>query len=162
MKTLFFLVLTHFICGCGNNTDPGLPSFIDVSGRWEGSAKFTNNCVNPACSYQGNLNPPSIIMEITQTLNILEGTITLNLPNAMPLFSGADCNSLSGSIGISRAQSSVSGTQVTLTQSDFFGVWDLQISGTSGPQSSMQGTLTNTAPGCSGLISDNISLTRRN
>jgi len=162
MKSIYFLVMTFFICGCGNDTDSGIPSFIDVEGRWEGSGTFTNNCENPACSYQGNLNPPSIVMEITQVQNILQGTITLNLPHTTPLFSGADCNSLSGSIGISRAQSSISGTQVTLTQTDFFGVWDLQISGTSGPQSSMQGTLTNTSPGCTGLVSDNISLTRRN
>ena len=157
------LVFVILLLGCGgNNDDFALPEYINVEGIWEGSATFTNNCENPACSYQGTLNPVSISINIIQTINLLEGTITLNLPQGTPLIGGGSCEPLTGTIAIQRALSSISGTQVKLTQDDFFGVWNLQISGTSGPQSTMQGTLTNSAPGCTGLQSNNVSLVRRN
>ncbi len=159
----YHLVLVILLIGCGgDNDDFSLPEYIDVEGIWEGSATFTNNCENPSCSYQGTLNPASIIIVIVQVINILEGTITLNLPQGVPQFAGPECNPLTGSISILRAQSSISGTQVKLTQNDFLGVWDLQIAGAIGPQSTMQGTLTSTAPGCTGLTAENVSLVRIN
>ncbi len=130
---LFFLIVL-VACGGDNEDDFSLPQFIDVEGIWEGSGTFTNNCENPACSYQGTLNPASVRIEIIQVINILEGTITLDLPQGTPLISGQNCGPLSGAIEILRAQSSIDGTQVKLTQNDFFGVWNLQIAGTSGPQ----------------------------
>ncbi len=159
---LLRVLLVFSVLGCGGDNDAGIPSFIDVSGRWEGSATFRNNCVNYACVYQGSMNPPSVIIELEQVQNILEGTITINLSEGDPQIDDWNCQALQGSIVITRAQSSISGTQVTLTQSDFLGVWELQVVGTSGPQSSMQGTVSNTAPGCTGLVSDNISVVRRN
>jgi len=59
-----------------------------LSGTWVGSGSFTNggvNCGNPACSYEGSLNPPSVILEIQQNGNMVFGTITINIPDATPL-----------------------------------------------------------------------------
>jgi predicted nucleic acid-binding Zn ribbon protein len=45
-----------------------------LSGTWEGSGTFTNNCDNPACKYVGTMNPPSVILVLTQNGNYVFGT----------------------------------------------------------------------------------------
>lgn len=65
-----------------------------LTGTWVGSGSFTNGgvgCGNPACKYEGSLNPPSVILQLQQNGNMVFGTITIDITEVTPQFAGADC-----------------------------------------------------------------------
>ena len=69
-------------CCTAETLQGGLTPAGDVSGTWEGSGTFQNNAANPACQWNGRLNPPAVVLALQQQGSTVAGTITLNIPLA--------------------------------------------------------------------------------
>ena len=133
----------------------GFISPTSVSGRWEGYGTFTNNCDNPACVYHGSMNPPSVILQLQQNGNTVAGTVTLNYPaSQVEERLGYPCNGFDNSVS-QIFNGLISSTHLTFTD-EGGNEWALDIVG-----SGLQGFVRNNDPGCLGLQSSDISLSRK-
>jgi hypothetical protein len=125
-----------------------------LSGTWEGSGTFTNNCDNPACAYNGGINPPSVILVLQQNGNNVFGTVTLNIPasQVQTLIPGQGC---SGRIGTSDIYNGVlSGNRLTFADSGY-NIWTINFL-----SNNCQGTVDNNDMSCTGLRGS-ISLSKK-
>ncbi|MCX6666388.1 MAG: zinc-ribbon domain-containing protein [Euryarchaeota archaeon] len=126
-----------------------------LSGTWEGSGTFTNNCQNPACRYVGTMNPPSVFLQLQQNGNSVYGTVTINIPQSQvqTLISGQGCS------GFDHSQSQIYNGVISgsrLTFADLGGnIWSLNIL-----SDNLQGVVGNSMSGCLGLQGD-VSLSRK-
>ena len=132
----------------------GLSASGNITGTWEGSGSFTNNCVNPACRYAGSMNPPSVSLVLQQNGNTVTGTVTINIPQSQvqTLISGQDCSALSASGQI--INSAISSSRFTFTDPGG-NLWSLNIIG-----NGLQGVVTSDQIGCLGLAGQ-VSLVRK-
>ncbi|MCK4670225.1 MAG: hypothetical protein KAT43_03400 [Nanoarchaeota archaeon] len=134
----------------------------DLTGTWKGSITFTNNCANPACRYIGKVNPPSIIMNLQQNGNNVAGNVILDFANfeIEELVEGMGCDTFAQMVDQgARIPSPVAGT-VSSSKFTFTDVggnfWELMLT-----TDLMQGTIKNDAPGCMGIESNNVKLSRK-
>jgi hypothetical protein len=136
-------------------------SFIDIngflspggiSGTWEGSGTFTNNCDNPACKYVGTMNPPSVILQLQQNGNMIFGTVTINIPQPQELL-GQPCLGFDNSISDIN-NGILSSTRLTFMD-DGGNIWTLNFL-----SDNCQGTVGSNAIGCTGLQGD-VSLSKK-
>jgi hypothetical protein len=134
-----------------------LDSFIGptgISGTWEGSGTFTNNCDNPACRYVGTMNPPSVILELQQNENMVFGTVTINIPDSqVEELLGQPC------LGFDNSVSDINNGILSSTRLTFMddggNIWTLNFL-----SDNCQGTVGSNAIGCTGLQGD-VSLSRK-
>ncbi|DAC72806.1 MAG TPA: hypothetical protein DSN98_03225 [Thermoplasmata archaeon] len=128
------------------NFDGILSPTGSLSGGWEGSGTFTNNCDNPACRYVGTLNPPSVILDLQQNGNMVFGTVTINIPasQVQTLIAGQGCSGFDNSV--SEIYNGVlSGNRLTFA--DLGGnIWTLNFL-----SNNCQGTVGSNDVGCQGL-----------
>ena len=135
---------------------------VDVTGNWAGSLVFTNNCPNPACRYTGRLVPPSITMNLAQNGNNVNGAVTVHFANfeIEELVEGQVCGTFQQLIQQQVvSQSPIQGTisSSRLTFADVGGnVWELMVT-----SDLMQGTISNTEPGCLGIQSNDVKMSRQ-
>jgi len=123
-----------------------------LSGTWEGSGTFTNNCDNPACEYVGTMNPPSVILQLQQNENMVFGTVTINIPQANPLLD-QPCFGFDNSVS-DIYNGVLSGNRLTFA--DIAGnIWTLNFL-----NNNCQGTVGSNAIGCTGLQGD-VSLSKK-
>lgn len=146
----FFYVLYTYVDFNGIISPTG-----GVTGTWEGSGTFTNNCANPACRYVGTMNPPSVILDLEQNGNSVTGTITINIPSSQveTLIPGQGCSGFDNSIS-TIYNGVISGTHLTFFD-EGYNVWSLNIIG-----SGLQGVVTNDQTGCTGL-EGSVSLSKK-
>lgn len=126
-----------------------------LSGTWEGSGTFTNNCENPACEYVGTMNPPSVILQLQQNGNYVFGTITINIPQSQvqTLIPGQGCTGFDNSVS-DIYNGVLSGNRLTFA--DLGGnIWTLNFL-----NDNCQGTVGSNALGCTGLQGD-VSLSKK-
>lgn len=131
----------------------------DLTGNWEGSLTFTNNCPNPACLYKGRMNPPSVTMELKQNGNNVIGNVTVNFGSFE--IEGQNCATFQvlvnqGIQSISVVNNGViSSSKFTFT--DVGGnFWELGLT-----TDLLQGTISSKVPGCMGIKSDKVKLSRK-
>jgi len=132
----------------------GLSASGNLTGTWQGSCTFTNNCVNPACRYAGSMNPPSVSLVLQQNGNTVTGTVTISIPQSQvqTLIAGKGCQALSASGQIINGEISSS----RLTFYDPGGnLWSLDVT-----SFGLQGIVTSDQIGCLGLAGD-VSLARK-
>ena len=132
----------------------GLLASSNVTGTWEGSGTFTNNCVNPACRYIGTLNPPSVSLVLQQNGNTILGTVTINIADSQvqTLIAGQDCQGLSASGQI--ANGVISSSRLTFYDPGG-NLWSLDVT-----SYGLQGIVTSDQIGCLGLAGE-VSLARK-
>ncbi len=134
-----------------------LDSFIGptgISGTWEGSGTFTNNCDNPACRYVGTMNPPSVILELQQNENMVFGTVTINIPDSqVEELLGQPCLGFDNSVSDIN-NGILSSTRLTFMD-DWGNIWTLNFL-----SDNCQGTVGSNAIGCTGLQGD-VSLSKK-
>ena len=135
----------------------------DLTGNWEGSIIFTNNCPNPACRYQGRMMPPSLTMNLVQNGNQVAGTVTVNFANfeIEELISGQSCGTFEELIRQGTvSQSQINDGVISSSRFTFTDVgdnnWDLSLT-----TDLLQGTITSKVPGCMGIKSTDVRLSRR-
>ncbi len=147
------LVLGYFLYNY-MEYDSFLSPMGGLSGTWEGSGTFTNNCENPACRYVGTMNPPSVILQLEQEGNYVFGTITLNIPvSQVTELLGQPCNGFDNSAS-DIYNGVLNGNRLTFT--DIGGnIWTLNFS-----SKTCQGTVDSDAAGCTGLQGD-ITLSKK-
>jgi len=138
---------------CENKSTGGLTPARDLTGQWTGSATFTNNCPNPACRWRTRLSPPSVILNLTQQGSTVTGTVTLSLGQGEVLVTGATCTSNTATGPITNGV--VSGAAFNFRDPGG-NLWNLGFT-----TDLMQGTVSNSAPGCFGLQASNVSLSRQ-
>ncbi len=135
----------------------------DLTGNWEGSIIFTNNCPNPACRYKGRMIPPSLTMNLVQNGNQVAGVVTVNFANfeIEELVSGQDCGTFEelvrqGAVSPSQINKGViSSSRFTFTDVGDNN-WDLSLT-----TDLLRGTITSSVPGCMGITSTEVRLSRR-
>lgn len=142
----------------------GLTSTIsparDLTGNWQGSMTFTNNCPNPACRYKGRMVPPSITMNLQQNGNVVIGAATMDTRNftVEELVPGMQCATFLAALGVATSNINngvISSSRFTFTD-DGGNFWSLNLT-----TDLLQGTISNNDPGCMGLSSNNVSLSRQ-
>lgn len=146
----------------GEKLTTAISPAVDVTGNWEGSIVFTNNCPNPACRYRGRLLPPSITMNLAQNGNNVNGAVTITFANfdIEELVEEQACGTFQqlvqqGAVSQSPIQGTISSSRLTFV--DVGGnVWELMMT-----SDLMQGTVSNAEPGCSGIRSDDVKLSRQ-
>lgn len=135
----------------------------DITGNWQGSITFTNNCPNPSCRYKGRMTPPSLTMTLAQTGNQATGAVTVNFANfeIEELISGQGCGTFAqlvqqGAVSQSQINNGiVSSSRFTFT--DIGGNnWDLRLT-----TDLLQGVITSKTPGCMGIKSTEVRLMRQ-
>mgnify|MGYP001594641285 CR=1 FL=1 len=129
----------------------------DLTGKWEGSLTFTNNCPNPACRYKGRLVPPSIAMDLQQIGNNVVGNVTLYTNNfEIEELVGLPCPTFSEfQTSTSQIQNGViSSSRFTFTDIGD-NSWDFRLT-----TDLLQGIISNNDPGCLGIQSNDVSLSR--
>lgn len=125
-----------------------------LSGTWEGSGIFTNNCDNPACKYVGTMNPPSVILQLQQDGNYVFGTITRNIPQSQVTeLLGQPCYGFDNSVS-DIYNGVLSGNRLTFVDIGE-NIWTLNFL-----NDNCQGTVDSNAIGCTGLQGD-ISLSKK-
>ncbi len=135
----------------------------DITGNWAGSLTFTNNCPNPSCRYIGRLNPSSVTMNLAQNGNIVAGAVTINFANfeIEELIPGLECGTFQALVqaGI-QSQSVIINGVISSSEFTFTDVggnfWELGVT-----TDTLQGTISNKEPGCSGIQSDEVILRRQ-
>ena len=140
-----------------------LPPARDITGTWEGSVEFTNNCPNPACRYIGKMKPPSLIMNLQQNGSNVAGNIILDFANfeIEELVPGMNCGTFQQMVnqGI-RIPSPINKGTVSSSKFTFTDVgdnfWELMLT-----TDLLQGTITNNEPGCMGITSHKVKLSRK-
>ncbi len=134
--------------------DSVLPPMGGLSGTWEGSGTFTNNCENPACRYVGTMNPPSVILQLEQDGNYVFGTVTINIPQSrVQALLDQPCTGFDNSVS-DIYNGRLSGNRLTFT--DLGGnTWTLNFL-----SSTCQGSVSSDALGCTGL-QGTISLSKK-
>jgi endogenous inhibitor of DNA gyrase (YacG/DUF329 family) len=125
-----------------------------LSGTWEGSGTFTNNCDNPACEYVGTMNPPSVILQLQQNGNMVFGTVTINIPQSqVQELLGQPCYGFDNSVSDIN-NGILSSTRLTFMD-DGGNIWTLNFL-----SDNCQGTVGSNAIGCTGLQGD-VSLSKK-
>jgi len=132
----------------------------DLTGNWAGSMTFTNNCPNPSCRYRGRMNPPSITINLVQAGNTVNGNVAIDFANfdVDELVPRMGCNTF---LQMGRVQSVIQNGVISSTRFMFTDVggneWDMMLT-----TNLLQGTIKNDEPGCMGIASDNVKLSRQN
>lgn len=130
----------------------------DLTGQWTGSFTFTNNCPNPACRYQGRLVPPSLALNLVQNGNQVAGAITVDFNQfAVEELVGMPCPTFREAGGVQQTQlvgGTVSSSRFTF-QDVGGNTWDLMLI-----TDLLKGTVSNNNPGCMGIQSSDVSLSR--
>ncbi|MBW3014746.1 hypothetical protein KY335_05930, partial [Candidatus Woesearchaeota archaeon] len=135
----------------------------DLTGTWEGSVEFTNNCPNPACRYIGRMVPPSLIMNLQQTGNTVAGNVIIDFANfeIEELVPGMNCGTFQQMVDNRvRIPSVIAGGTVSSSKFTFTDVggnfWELMFT-----TDLLQGTIKNNEPGCMGIASNKVKLSRK-
>ena len=79
MKMISWAVLVALAgCGMPDALTSTLSPARNLTGRWEGSATFTQDCqqLNTVCTYSKSANPPNVILQLNQNGNTVTGTWT--------------------------------------------------------------------------------------
>lgn len=151
---LFAILVLGYVLYNYMEFDSVLSPMGGLSGTWEGSGTFTNNCDNPACRYVGTTNPPSVILQLQQDGKYVFGTITLNIPQSQVTeLLGQQCYGFDNSVS-DIYNGVLSGNRLTFA--DIGGnIWTLNFL-----NNNCQGTVDSNAAGCTGLQGD-ISLSKK-
>lgn len=131
----------------------------DLTGQWQGSFTFTNNCPNPACQYTGRLVPPSIALNLVRTGNQVVGTLTIDFNQfKIEELAGMPCPTFREAGGVQQTQ--IFGGTVSSSRFTFQDVggnsWDLMLT-----TDLLRGTVSNNDPGCMGIQSTDVALSRQ-
>lgn len=136
---------------------------VVLTGNWAGSLTFTNNCPNPACRYQGRMNPPSITMQLQQNGNAVAGAVTVNFAHfeIEELVPGMECGTFQQLVQQgAQSQSPIQNGVISSSRFTFTDIggnnWDLRVT-----NDQIQGTISNNEPGCMGIQSNTVALTRQ-
>lgn len=174
-KLLLTILVLVVIAGCGvqntaQDADAKKPLTTtisparDLTGNWAGSITFTNNCPNPSCRYIGRMTPPSIAMTLTQNGNAVQGTVDINFANfeIQELVQGQGCGTFAQLVQQGTvSQSAINNGVVSSSRFTFTDIggnsWDLHFT-----SDLLQGTISNNDPGCMGIKSEKVSLSRQN
>ncbi len=131
----------------------------DLTGQWQGSFTFTNNCPNPACRYKGRLVPPSVALNLVQNGDQVAGAITVDFNQfEIDELVGMPCPTFREAGGVQQTQ--IFGGTVSSSRFTFQDVggntWDLMLT-----TDLLKGTVSNNDPGCMGIQSDDVALMRQ-
>ena len=154
VSVLIFVIITFSYVFYTFITLEGLSDFGNLTGTWEGSGTFTNNCANPACRYAGSMNPPSVSLALQQNGNTVTGTVTIDIPQAQvqTLIAGQDCTALS-------ATGQIIDGEITSSRLTFLdpggNLWSLDVT-----SFGLQGVVTNNQPGCL-CLAGQVTLSRK-
>jgi len=136
-----------------------VPKAIDLSGHWEGSFSFTNNCENPSCKYNGKEG--SVKMDITHDLDKVSGEVVVDYTMfEAESFIGGDADEVCPTIkefGLLKGTFNENyGNQRFGFMDQFSNVWDVSLK-----SNLLEATIDNDGPGCTGMKSRDVILSKK-
>lgn len=134
----------------------------DLTGTWVGSIEFTNNCANPTCRYVGKMTPHSIELNLVQNGNNVNGNIVMYFANfeIQQLLQNMPCGTFQDMVNrgvVGRgviANGVVSSSRFTFDDPGD-NHWELSMT-----TDLLQGRITSNVPGCMGIQSNKVKLSR--